>query len=390
MSGLRNTVVIAGVGYSDLGRDLGRSENSLTLESIRAALDDAGLTAADVDGLTPWPDRQGDNVAAGPKLSVIHRALGMKLRFWQAGSFAGPAQMAGLMAGAHAIAAGAADVVLAWRTVIAQPRATKVRERAHAGPVWHEDAFLASHGARSMAPKWAMMAQRFLYETNQTPEALRAVVLNNRDNAQHNPRAVWHGSPLTAEDYEASPMIASPLRILDCDMPIDASVAIVLARADRAPDLRHPPAYIEAMSGAPGPSTEPDLVGDLTRDVTHWVSRDLWRMTALGPADLDVAELYDGFSFQALMWLEGLGICDAGASGDFLAQGNGRLDGSLPVCTDGGQLGCGRYHGLEKAAAAARQIWGGAGPTQVDGVELAVATAGGGAQGAALLLSAGG
>ncbi|HKE72331.1 MAG TPA: hypothetical protein VKB57_01880 [Acidimicrobiales bacterium] len=382
VDGLRGKVVVAGVGYSELGKDTGRSEAALTIDAVRAALDDAGLTPADVDGLSPWPSRQGADTFSGPPLSLVQRSLGLDLRYWQAGG-EGAAQLSGVINAAQAIACGAADVVVTWRTVIAQPRAKKVAARPTNVEVWHENGFLAPHGVAAMSPKWALLAARFLHETGQGPDDLAAVVLNNRANAQRNPRAVWHGRPLMLDDYHASPMISTPLRIVDCDMPVDASVAIVLARADRSGDLRHPPARIEAACGTPGPQTEPELASaELTHDTSWYNGRLLWTLTDVGPGDVDVAELYDGFSFQTLMWLEGLGFCSQGESGAMVRAGGG-----VPLCTDGGQLGVGRYHGLEKVAQAARQLWGDAADTQVEAAEVAVAAVGSGSRGGAILLT---
>jgi acetyl-CoA acetyltransferase len=388
-SPLRNRVVIAGVGYSELAKDTGRSEASLTLDAVRAALDDAGLTTDDVDGLSPWPARQGADTFSGPPLALMQRSLGLNVRYWQAGGD-GPAQLSGLINGVQAIAAGSADVVLTWRTVLAQPRARKVAKRPTNVEAWHESQFLAPHGVANMAPKWALLAQRFLYDTGQDEDALAAVVLNNREHAQRNPRAAWYGTPLTRDDYHSSSMVSTPLRILDCDMPVDASVALVLARADRAGDLLHRPAYVEAVSGAPGPELEPELASrDPVRETSWYSGRLLWTRTDLRPSDVDVAELYDGFSFQALMWLEGLGFCGRGESGAMVGEGRTRIGGELPMCTDGGQLGAGRYHGLEKVAQAARQLWRAAGEMQVEGAEVTLAAVGSGSRGGAILLTAG-
>jgi acetyl-CoA acetyltransferase len=386
---LRGKVVVAGVGYSELGKDTGRSEASLTVESVTAALQDAGMTAADVDGLTPWPARQGADTFSGPPLSLIQRSFGMNLRYWHSGGD-GAAQLSGLIDGALAIACGLASVVVTWRTVIAQPRAKKVAARPVNVEAWHESGFLAPYGVAAMAPKWALLGGRFLYETGQDSEALASVVLNNRAHAQLNPRAAWYGKPLDRDGYFASPVISTPLRIVDCDMPIDASVAIVLASADRAGDLAHRPALIEAVTGTPGTTPEPELAApELTQDTSYYNGKALWGMTDLRPTDVDVAELYDGFSFQTLMWTEGLGFCGRGESGAMFAEGRTRVGGQLPVCTDGGQLGVGRYHGLEKVAQASRQLWGSAGQAQVEGAEVAVAAVGSGSRGGAILLTKG-
>ncbi|MBV9661987.1 MAG: thiolase family protein [Acidimicrobiales bacterium] len=234
------------------------------------------------------------------------------------------------------------------------------------------------------------MAQRFLHETGQDSDALAAVVLNNRAHAQLNPRAAWYGKPLDIDGYYASPMISTPLRIVDCDMPIDASVALVLTSAERAADLKHRPAVIEAAALSPGTQVEHELAApSLTQDLSYHNGKLIWEKTGLSPADVDVAELYDGFSFQTLMWTEGLGLCGRGESGALFASGDTRVGGRLPICTDGGQLGVGRYHGLEKVAQATRQLSGRAGDAQVAGAEVALVAIGSGSRGGAILLTRG-
>jgi acetyl-CoA acetyltransferase len=381
---LTHGVVIAGVGYSDLGRNTGRSEGSLAVQAARAALDDAGLTSSDVDGLTAFPDRQGGDEFSGPTLNFVQRSLGIDVRFWMA-SGNGPAQLSCAISAAAAIECGLADVVLCFRSVVAQPR-TKVAAKRTSSVAWNEASFSAPYGAAGSAPKWALVAQRYLYESGTDPALLGSVVVNCRQHAQLNPRAVWHGQPITLDDYFDSPLVAEPLRRLDCDMPVDAAVAVILARADRAHDLRHAAARIEAMSCAPGPAIEHDLM-DFARQSSYYIGQELWTKTDLRPADVDVVEPYDGFSFQALQWLEDLGFCPPGEAGAMIAEGRCRIGAELPICTDGGQLGVGRYHGLEKLAQAARQVWGGAGQMQVHGAEVSLACAGGGPRGAAMLLT---
>jgi acetyl-CoA acetyltransferase len=212
--------------------------------------------------------------------------------------------------------------------------------------------------------------------------------VNNRSHALRNPRAIWHDQPLTRDDYFDAALVSDPLRIVDCDIFVDAAVAIVLARADRAPDLAHRPAYIEAIAHVPGPVLDDHQVPGLL-NVSHWVGPELWAKTELTVNDVDVAQVYDGFSFQALQWLEDIGFAPPGESGARVAAGEFTFAGRLPICTDGGQLGVGRYHGLEKLAEAARQLWGGAGGGQVEAPEVSFVGSGGGVRGAAMLLTTG-
>jgi acetyl-CoA acetyltransferase len=381
---LRNQVVIAGVGYSPVGKSLGRSELDLALEAGRNALTDAGLRADDVDGLATYPDREAGDTFSGPAIRDIQRGLGLhNLRYWGGNAHNVPAQLSVVAHSAAMIAAGAADVVLCSRTVIAQPR-QKIAATRTESLAWLSNAFAGPYGLASGSPKWALAAQRFLYQTGQGPEALAAIVLNNRAMAQLNPRAAWYGSPLTMDDYDNAPMISTPLRILDCDMPIDGSCMVVLASADRAGDFPHKTVHIEAIAQAPGPVLDDHLMDG---SVSRYVSQDLWQKTDLTVEDVDVAQIYDGFSYQALQWLEDLGFASTGESGAMVADGHFGLDGKVPICTDGGQLGVGRYHGLDKVAEAALQLWGAAGQRQVQNSQVALACAGAGAGGTAILMT---
>src|SRR5262249_7909774 len=156
-----------------------------------------------------------------------------------------------------AIESGLADVVLCFRSVVAQPRA-KVAAKRTSSVVWNEASFSAPYGAAGSGAKWGLGAPRYLYQAATDPALLGSVGGNWRPPPQLNPRAVWHGQPITLDDYFDSPLVAEPLRRLDCDMPVDAAVAVILARADRGHDLRHAVARVEAISCAPGPVIEHD------------------------------------------------------------------------------------------------------------------------------------
>jgi acetyl-CoA acetyltransferase len=385
---LRNRVVVAGVGYGPVAKRSPFGELELTLIAARDALSNAGLTSDDVDGIVSYPDRSGGNTFAGPAVTDVQRGIGLDhLRFWQGSAAHGCAQLAAPVSAAYAIHAGAADVVLCYRTVKAQRRADAAARRS-LSPSWLESQYYAPYGIAASAPRWALMAQRFLHDTGQDAEALAAVVLNNRGHALLNPRAIWYDQPLTKEDYFDAVMVSDPLRITDCDMFVDASVAVILARADRAADLAHPPAYIEAIAHAPGPVLDDHQIPGL-HNVSRWIAPELWAKTDLTVDDIDVSQVYDGFSFQALQWLEDFGFAPRGEAGARVAAGEFTFGGRVPICTDGGQLGVGRYHGMEKLAEGARQLWGGAGDAQVDGAEVSFVGAGGGVRGAAMILTTG-
>jgi acetyl-CoA acetyltransferase len=383
---LDGKVAIAGVGYSQIARDTGRSEGSLAVEACKNALADAGLTIAEVDGLSVWPDRIS-SVFEGPSIAYMHRALGMSdTRFWQAYG-TGPAQLSSIAGAAYAIAAGAASTVICFRAHLRQEQRFYAPGATGADQAAGDQAFRSPYGMPAGAPRFALWAQRQAHELGVSDEDRGEFVLLTREHAQLNPRAVWRGSPLTMADYLSSDLIASPLRILDCDMPVDGAVAVILTRADRATDLRSSPAIIRSMGHATGPTIDFELWPDMTHMGSRYAAEQLWAGTDLTPADVDVAQVYDGFSTLALAWLQDMGFVDQREVGDWLREGNGRLGSSMPICTDGGQLGGGRLHGFGKVAEAVLQLRGECGPRQVPDVDVSLVCAGGGPAATTFLLT---
>jgi acetyl-CoA acetyltransferase len=197
---------------------------------------------------------------------------------------------------------------------------------------------------------------------------------------------------MTLDDYLASRMISSPLHLYDCDVPCDGSTAVVVSAVDTADDLRRPPVRIEAVGTALRGRNSWDQWEDLTTMAVRDASAAMWDRTDLTPADVDVAELYDGFSFITLAWLEALGFCGKGEGGPFLEGGRNiaRDGGVLPLNTHGGQLSAGRLHGYGFLHEACVQLWGEGGDRQLDRrPEVAVAGAGGGNLAGVLLLTRG-
>jgi acetyl-CoA acetyltransferase len=387
-SHLSRQVIVAGVGFSQIGRNTGRTEGSLTAEACFAALDDAGMKIEDIDGLISYPDRIS-NPFEGPSIPYMQRALNLSdLRYWQATSVNGPGQFVAIIDAAYAIIAGGADVVLCYRGHLRQAARSYVAGSHEDRLASGDQAFRSPYGAPAGAPRFALWAQRYMHQFGVKEEHLGAVVVTCRQHAQLNPRAIWYGHPMTLDDYFKSPYIASPLRLVDCDYPIDGAVAVIIARADRAPDLPRRPVYIESVGHATGGGFEWDQWQDMSVTPTAYVGRQLWSGTDLRPSDVDVAEVYDGFSTLALNWLEDLGFCSRGEAGPFVAEGNTSLGGSLPMCTDGGQLGVGRLHGFSKLAEAALQLRGDCGERQVPNARVAVACAGGATNSSAILLTA--
>jgi len=193
---------------------------------------------------------------------------------------------------------------------------------------------------------------------------------------------------MTLDDYLGIRMISYPFCLYDCDVPVDGSTAMIVSAVDAAADCRKTPLRVEAVGSALRGRPSWDQWDDLTTMALRDAGAMLWERTDLKPKDVHVAELYDGFSFIAMAWLEALGFCGKGESGAFVEDGRAiALDGTIPLNTHGGQLSAGRLHGFGFLHEAAVQLWGEGGERQVAGdPSVAVAAAGGGPLGGCLLL----
>jgi acetyl-CoA acetyltransferase len=245
-------------------------------------------------------------------------------------------------------------------------------------------------GATSAAHVLAQTAQRHFHRYGTTRETLGWIAINQRANAALNPTAVYR-EPLTMDDYLSARMITTPFGLYDCDVPVDASVAVVVSAAETAGDLRARPIRVEAVGTAIAERLEWDQSTSTHEPQVFGPAAHLWSRTTLRPGDVDLAELYDGFTFNCLSWIEALGFCGIGEAKDFLDGGkNIARDGALPLNTHGGQLSHGRTHGMGLIHEAITQLRGGAGARQIDNARVAVVSSGGLTPGGAMLLRADG
>jgi acetyl-CoA acetyltransferase len=386
---LERRVVISGVGQSAIGRQVPRSGFQLTLDAITAAIEDAGLGVDDIDGLAMYPGGGTANLPgyANGNLYEVHDALGITTT-WRQGlvegmslPFYGPAQ---------AVATGQARHAVIWRTVKEGSAARAAGGRPAYGSTHPEAegplAWLLPVGALSPVCQVAPFATRYMYEYGVTREQLAWIPVTQRRHASRNPDAVYR-DPLTVEDYLASRMISSPICLYDCDVPADGATAIVVSAIETAPDLRSP-VRLEAMAGVIDGRPSWEQWQDMGQ-VGYATGAALWARTDLTPRDVDVAQLYDGFTIEVVWWLEAMGFCGTGEAGAFV-EGGARiaLDGQLPLNTWGGQLSGGRLHaGFGHTAEAVRQLRGEAGERQVVGAEVAAVTNVGGIEAGAALLT---
>ncbi|MFF7239393.1 lipid-transfer protein [Streptomyces collinus] len=380
---LGGRAAIAGIGATEFSKDSGRSELRLAVEAVRAALDDAGLAPADVDGLVTF------TMDTSPEITVA-QACGMgELSFFSRVHYGGGAACATVQQAALAVAAGVAEVVVCYRAF------NERSGRRFGAGVRHREpsaegvalGWALPFGLLTPASWVAMAAQRYLHAHGLTPEAFGHVAVVDRKYAATNPAAWFHGRPITLADHAASRWIAEPLRLLDCCQETDGGQALVVTSLERARELRRPPAVIAAAAQGSGRAQEQmtsfyrdDLTGLPEMGV---VARQLWRTSGCGPADIDVGILYDHFTPFVLMQLEEFGFCGKGEAPDFVAAER------LPLNTHGGQLGEAYLHGMNGVAEAVRQVRG-TSVNQVPGASRVLVTAGTGVPTSGLVLAADG
>ncbi len=399
---LERRSIISGIGQSAIGRRLGRTDIDLTVEAALAAIADAGLTRDDIDGLSTYPGMgTGTPGFAGPTTPEVQDALGLSLD-WHDGGGEGAGQMRAVIAAGLAVAAGLARHVLVYRTVSeGTAQGTGGRQGiGGAGGGGRVPRFGGAlqwslpYGAVSAANWIAMVGQRRVHEFGLTREQLGQIALNGRRNAALNPHAIYT-APLTMDEYLAARTISTPLCLLDCDAPCDGSTALVVSHRDVAGDLAHPAVHINAVGTALRGRPSWDQFDDMTTMAARDAGASMWERTELTPVDVDTAQLYDGFSVLAIVWLEALGFCGRGESGPFI-EGGGAIarDGVIPLNTAGGQLSGGRLHGFGLIHEACVQLRGQGGERQVvrpggRAPEVAVVGNGGGPIAGSMLLTRG-
>jgi len=384
-------VAITGIGQSEVGRPVAKSAMQLTLDACLEAIADAGLTRDDIDGVACWPGDNNNGDAFSPVgPNALISTLGLKVN-WYGGGYEGPGPLAGIINGAMAIAAGLCRHVLVFRTITEATRrqTDKTASALSNKTIGRDSSFFwqwyTPFNVHSGINLMALYAQRHFHEYGTTAEQMAQIPLTFRANAALNPKAVYR-TPLTLDDYFASRIISTPLRMLDCDVHCDASTAILLSHRDAAKDGPNRPVRLDAIGSALHQPWSWDQI-DLTGTAAFDAGNMMWSRTDLKPSDVGAAQLYDGFSILAMIWLEALRLCSRGESGRFI-EGGQRISrqGELPLNTNGGQLSGGRTHGLGYVHEACSQLWGRAGERQIRPHEVAAVAAGGGPLAASLLL----
>ncbi|MEO8697146.1 MAG: acetyl-CoA acetyltransferase [Acidimicrobiales bacterium] len=383
---MKGSTAVVGIGESQYYKG-GRSPHSalqLAVTAIRAAVDDAGLSLRDVDGFVSFHEER--------RFAYLASLLGCaNLRFSaQVSSGGGNISAAALLLADAAVHSGQADVVVAYRS-LCQSGATRYGRPVLAAAAAGEDAFLTPFGSAAPVVKNALLTKKFMHDHGVSNDAVCEVAMASYAHAQHNPRAVMHGRPLSRDDYYASRLIADPFRLFDCCQESDGAAAVVVTRADRARDLRRVPVYLRA--GAVGMQQYGGLwaFNDASFPAGRYrdVGRLLWEGAGVRPDDVPVAQFYENFTGTTLMAISDMGLCEPEELNDYVAEGNLRWpDGRIPMNTSGGNLAEAYIQGFQLLNEGVRQIRGDA-TCQVPGAELSLVVAGPGTPpGSAVLFSA--
>ena len=356
---------IAGIGQTEFSKNSGRSELQLAAESARAALEDAGIDPADVDGMITFTLDSSDEIGLARCLGVRDLAYATRIPGGGAASVATVAQAMAV------VEAGLAEIVLIWRAMnersayrfgqpIVPPGGGLVNV---AGAGTGSLLWCMPFGAQTPASWEALASQHYMATFGVTNRDLAHVSVAQRRHAASNPAAWFHGRPITIEDHQQSRWIVEPvLRLLDCCQESDGGVALVVTSLERARDLRQPPVRI--LAAAQSIPAEVEVISNYYHaDLTAMpeamgTARRIYERSGLTPADMQVAMLYDAFTPQVLRQLEGFGFCGRGEAKDFVRDGNIELGGRLPVNTNGGLIGEAYIHGMNNITEAVRQVRG--------------------------------
>jgi acetyl-CoA acetyltransferase len=378
---------ICGIGATEFSKASGRSELRLALEACVAALQDAGVEAGRVNGLSTF------SMETNPENEIM-RLLGIsELTHFSRVHFGGGAPCATVQLAAMAVNEGVAELVLCYRAFNERSgqRFGRGIEKRIPGATAEEAqyAWTSPFGLLTPASWVAMFATRIMHEHGVTSEDFGRVAVADRRHAATNPAAHFYRRPITLEEHQASPYIVEPLRLLDCCQESDGGQAILVTSLERARDLRQRPVVIEAA--AQGMADEQQMMRSYFRESLTGLpematcARQLFETSGLAPEDVKTAVFYDHFTPFVLPQIEEFGFCERGEARHFIADGNIELGGRLPINTHGGQLGEAYLHGMNGIAEGVRQVRG-TSVNQVNGAEHVLVTGGTGVPTSTLML----
>lgn len=366
---LKDKACITGIGETAYVRGSTKTAFELQIEASLKAIADAGLTPKDIDGIIPI------GIVSGTTDDFIDNFGIPDLRFSAIVPHGGASPVMALQCAAAAIATGVCNHVLITFGRNVSAGSNKAGARIHQMPQFHYvTEFEYATGAIAPAQLYAPMARRHMELYGTTVEQFGEVAVACREHALLSDNALMK-KPITLEDHRNSRMIADPFRLLDCSLESDGGAAVIVSSAERAGDLRHRRVYISGVAAG-----HPDSPGSITQrpDMTSLgigkAAPRAFAMAGVTPADIDVAEIYDCFTYAVIRQLEDMGFCKKGEGGPFVEGGRLRLGGALPTNTHGGLLSQAHVWGLNHIVELARQLRGDGGRAQVVGAEVGLVT----------------
>lgn len=375
---MKARTAIVGLGITKQGKVYDYNQVGFAIEAVRLALEDAGLTRSDLDGILLNPGLSWTDQGMGS--FQLQQAMGLhNLKLSATMNAGGATACAMIQYAATAIAAGICSTVACVFSDAPlkppQPKgAGKDSGGGSAGAYGFARGLDAAYGQFGVNAMYAMVARRHMHLYGTTNEHLGAIAVAQRQWANRNPAAQFFDAPMTIEEYHRSRWIVEPFHLFDCCLVSNGGLAVIVTAAERARDLRQPPVYIWGMGqGHPG--------GDPAETLTSGAvlaKETAFKMAGVGLTDIDVVELYDCYTFTVLVCLEDYGFCAKGEGGPFVADGKTAPGGSLPVNTGGGQLSSFYMWGMTPVSEGVIQMRGAGGARQVPQAQLALVSGNGG------------
>lgn len=378
---IKDRTAIVGIGQTELAKQLEPSEKQLACEAIMAALDDAGIDPSEVDAFGSY------TLETTEEMEIARNIGAGDVTYFSQVGYGGGAGCGVVGQVAMAVATGQARVGVAWRSRKRGGKGTRPwasRAPGLPGPIQWSRPF----GLLRPVDEIAMLTRRYMHDWGGTRDHLANVALAVRAHANRNPEALMYDKRITRDDYMNARWISEPLCLYDNCLETDGALAVVIVDAGRARDCRRQPVYVHGFAQGLPPQHQ-TMTNYWSQDPLGAPARtcaaQLWRNADFGPADIDVAQLYDAFTPLILLSLEGYGFCERGEAGPFTDDGGIELGGHLPVNTSGGGLSEAYVHGFNLITEGVRQLRGDS-TAQVDGAETCLVTSGEGVPTSALLL----
>lgn len=347
---LSNKYAIAGVSETDWTKNSGRTPHTLALQAVKNAMDDAGLQPNQIDGILSYSEMDSSD-----PLDVAN-GLGIRPNMYCeiVGGGSSTEYLIGSAIGS--IEAGMAETVVIFRAMNGRS-SVRMGTDAMTGAPFPGAEFMLPYGLMAPAQMFSLMAHKHMNMYGTTKEHLASVALTFRENANRNPKAMFYNRKLTLDDYMNARVISWPFQLYDCCLEVDGANAIIVTSLERARELKKTPVKIRAVAGRVTKDKGNFMQDqDFTASAGKYVAPRIYQQAGVGPDDIDVAAIYDCFSFTVITQLEDYGFVKKGEGGPFVAEGNIKIDGKLPINTAGGMLSEAYTHGMNNVVELVRQV----------------------------------